>query len=200
MLASVPRMWFSGEVAIAHQRSVSQAYAAAIEDPSNVEERANFSPYPDFAEAHAYLQTHQMGLADREVVPEGSLAPVGASITQLKVDGYRLSLSDRCTGHLDWVKLGSGNADTVDAGGWAWMPAISGPRRIVLALDDGTVVGTARIRHPRPDVRKRNPSVNELNTGWAARVSLPRGRTLRAFVVSDDSESACILPDEFRSQ
>jgi hypothetical protein len=200
MMASVPRNRASAEIARAHQRSVGQAYAAAIQDPSNSAVRANFSPYPNFAEAHAYLQSQHLGLDDRDFLPQGSLQPVNSSETaQMKVNGYKVLSTDQCAGHLDWVKLVSDKTDGVDAGGWAWAPTAS-PRRILLVLDDGAVVGSGRILHPRPDVAQRIATIREQNTGWTAQASLPRGRTLRAFVVSNDSGYACILPDEFRSR
>jgi hypothetical protein len=203
LLASVPRFASSAEVAKAHQMSLAQAYATLIQDPLNSQARANISPYPNFPEAHAYLQSHHLGLEDRDFhPPEGLLTPISSSLSALwKVNGFQVLPLDQCAGQLDWVKLVPGKPDLVVAGGWAWTSAsATGPRRIILALEDGIIVGSGQVSLPRPDVQLQVARVTELNTGWTAEGSLPRGKTLRAFVASDHSATVCPLPNEFRRQ
>jgi hypothetical protein len=197
-LAGVPRFVASMEVARAHQRVVAQSYLAVLEDPSNSGARANISPYPNVLVAHAYLQSQHLGLQDGDFLPAGVLAPISpVASDQLKVNGFRVLPPDQCIGHMDWVKLVPGKAELVEAAGWAWTaePA-EHPRRILLVLDDGAIVGSGKVSRPRPDVRQQVAGVTELNTGWTARASLPRGRTLRAFIVSD-ALSVCPVPNEF---
>ena len=198
LLASVPRFGVSMELARAHQRALADSYAAVLEDPSNSGARSNISPYPNFAEAHAYLQSHHWGVVDGDFLPEGVLTPIDSSLrAQWKVAGFQALPPEECVGHIDWVKLVPDKPESVVAGGWAWV-ASSAPRsrRILLVLDDGSVVGSGRLFILRPDVRQHVARVTESNTGWTAEGLLPRGRTLRAFIVSDQS-SVCPVPNEF---
>jgi hypothetical protein len=185
------------EVARAHQKSLAESYAAVLEDPSNSGARANFSPYSNFADAHAYLQTYHLGIADRDVLPEGVLTPIDSSSrARWNVEGFQTLPPEDCAGHIDWVRLVRNHPESVIAGGWAWTEKFTGrQRRILLVLDDGSVTGSGRLSIPRPDVRQQ-AGVTESNTGWRAEASLPRGRTLRAFIVADHS-SACPVPNEF---
>ncbi len=201
LLASIPRSYSSALVAKGHQAALTQAYAAFIQNPSDSQAHANVSPYPDLAQAHAYLQSHHLGVPDREFhVLEGFLAPISLSPeAQLKVKGFEVESADQCVGYLDWVKPVSDKPEVVKAAGWAWtFGSAPGPRRIILALEDGTVVGSGQVTLPRPDVRQTVARVTELNTGWTAEGSLPPGRIMRAFIVSDRSTTVCPLPDEFR--
>jgi hypothetical protein len=198
LLASVPRFGASMEVARAHQRSLAESYAAVLEDPSNSGARGNFSPYPNFAEAHAYLGSHHLGVVDRDFVPEGILMTIDSSSrAQWKVDGFQTLPPEECVGHIDWVRLVPNQPDSVMAGGWSWTEKSSQrPGRVLLVLDDGRVVGSARVSMRRPDVRQQIARVTEPNTGWRTEASLPRGRTLRVFIIADHS-SACPVPNEF---
>ncbi len=189
LLASMPRFGASMELARAHQKVLAESYAAVVEDPSNSGARGNFTPYPNFAEAHAYLESHHLGVMDRDFLPEGVLTTIDASSrAQWKVAGFQTLRPEECAGHIDWVRLVPDQPGSVIVGGWAWSEKSSGrQRRILLVLDDGRVAGSGRPQFAR---------VTESKVGWTAEASLPRGRTLRAFIVADHS-SACPVATEF---
>ncbi|HTW65663.1 MAG TPA: hypothetical protein VME17_13645 [Bryobacteraceae bacterium] len=202
ILAGVPRFFSSEATAKAHRRSLAEAYTTLLQDPADSEARGAISPYPNFAEEHAFLESHHLGVDDREFPHvEGILEPVGFSPQNpLKVAGFQVLPADQCAGHLDSVRSATGGPEMVRVSGWGWMLGTPShpPRKVVLALDDGTVVGSARLSIPRPDVRKQVAGVTELRTGWKAEVSLPPGRALRAFLVADRSGDVCPVQDEFR--
>jgi hypothetical protein len=135
---------------------------------------------------------------DRDLVPEGVLMTIDSSSrAQWKVDGFQTLPPEECVGHIDWVRLVPDHPNSVLAGGWAFAEKSSErPRRILLVLGDGSVAGSGQVSIRRPDVRQQVARVTEPNTGWRAEASLPPGRTLRAFIVADQS-AACAVTNEF---
>jgi hypothetical protein len=200
LLAAVPRFAASYDIAKGHQRLVDDGYMRLLQNPSDSDALASISPFPNFSDIHAFLQREHWGVQDREFqLAQGILRPVSAlSGAPLAVNGMQVLPADQCSGHLDWVERVPGNAQAVVASGWAWAgPPGARPPKILLVLDDGTIVGSGRESIPRPDVMQHAAGVTELNTGWIVQGRLPPGRTMRAFVVFEHSRQACPMPDEF---
>jgi hypothetical protein len=200
LVVSVPRFAASAAMARDRQLSLAQAYGAFIENPVSPQARAliaaRVSPYPDFAAAYTYLLAHHIGPNIEDFRPlNGTITQSAAGKTELK--GYRL-ISNACNGFLDEVVRVPGHKELVTARGWAWN--LSPPKRppqVLLALQDGTIVGSADVLLPRPDVRDHIPGIDDPMTGWVTEASLPPGMTLQAFAVSADSQSVCPLNNAF---
>jgi hypothetical protein len=200
LLVSIPRFAVSAAFAREQQMNLAQAYGAFIENPVSPQARAaiaaQVSPYPDFPAAYTYLLAHHIGPDIEDFRPlKGTITHSAAGATGVK--GYRLVLN-ACNGFLDAVVRVPGNRTLVAARGWAWnLSPPKTPPRVLLALQDGTIVGSADFFVPRSDVRDHTPGVDDPVTGWMTEASLPPGMTLRAFAISADSQSVCPLNNEF---
>lgn len=200
LLVSIPRFAASAAFAREQQLNLAQAYAAFIENPLSPQARAaiaaQVSPYPDFPAAYMYLLAHHIGPDIENFRPlKGTITHSGVGAIELK--GYRLTVNT-CNGFLEEVVRVPGEQKLVTVRGWAWnLSPPKTPPQVLLALQSGTIVGSADVLLPRPDVRDHILGVNDTMTGWMAEASLPPGMTLRAFAVSADSQSVCPLNDEF---
>jgi hypothetical protein len=203
VMASGARFDFSEKAARARQTTLAQAYTELILNPASLEARSKLSPYPNLAEAFGYLKAHNMGPVLRDLgVIQGSIVPMtSVENGQLKVNGFLMAAATQCAGYVDSVIPVPGRLGSVTAAGWAWRVGSRKPQsHVILALQDGTIVGRAEVSLPRPDVREKVPQVTVQETGWAGEAYLPPGATLRAFVVLDDSKSVCPLLSEFKQQ
>jgi hypothetical protein len=180
--------------------SYIEIQVALLQDPTNVEARTKIVAFPNFGEAHKFMQSHHLGIADSEIMPIGSVGPTDSSdAPRLRVNGFQVIGSNRCLGYLDAVTPELGWKNRVVAVGWAWnLDSVGRPLRVILVLEDGTVVGSGEVSLKRPDVQRGVSQVTDLNSGWMAEGYVPRGSLLRAFVVSDNSTMVCPLSNEFR--
>jgi hypothetical protein len=116
----------------------------------------------------------------------------------LQVRGFQILPLRDCYGYFAVSRV-PGKSGVVMVQGWAWnMVSATRPKRVILALADGLVIGATAVGVPRPDVQARVAQITDPNTGWMMETGVRPGATLRAFAVADDSKSVCALYNEFK--
>ena len=106
---------------------------------------------------------------------------LGASIAQ----HAQVTSADACLGYLDEITpLTSTTPSGWRARGWAWdRLSQSTPEAILLALEDGTIVGFALPGFARPDVRRLVSEVKISSSGWQGHLSVARPQRIIAFAL-----------------
>jgi hypothetical protein len=200
MAGALPRYSTAFADADTRRKDLAAAYAALVQDPSNVNVAAKLSPYPNLPEAYNYLLAYHLGpdaLSYRPV--EGSLIPLSPSqVAQWKPKWYRVAPPEYCRGNLEWVKTAPGGPDLITAGGWAWNQVLAKPAdKVLLLLEDGHVAGSGDMLVLRPDIRSQISGIRDAQIGWIAGATLPRTSAMRAYAFLADLQSICPLPNEF---
>ncbi|MBV9770154.1 MAG: hypothetical protein JOZ32_11335 [Bryobacterales bacterium] len=191
MIATAGRFAGMNSAAQQHQASLAIAYSALAYDPPDIEALKPLYPAPAMVPRwYAYLRAHKLG-PDPQELANTMLHP---SEPLPNWAGYHVVANTNCSGYLDATQRVAFNR--VVAQGWAWDSAAKHPpRKIVLALPGGWIVGSGQVDTLRPDVTAAL-KIPDPRTGWHGEAIAPSGSRLTAFAVLADSKSICPLSNE----
>ena len=193
MLAEAGRWTAIAQSAAMRQYQLEEAWNAVVQDRFNDPAAARLFYSLDMLKGFVpYLRRHHWGPAG-EITSFARIQRTGSSP---QIRGYRL-LPRACSGQLDGARRTG--LTSVFVKGWAYNRLDHQPaHRIALASASGQIIGYADLNLTRPDIAARYPEAQNLKTEWETNVTVPADGLYHAFLLFENTPSACALGNELR--